>query len=196
LQILTTLARGPLAETLKLVSDKQSDQGQAYSTLKSLFDQTTRIYSNHHSFLSANELGMTEAGHRSTLRTTNLATFLASVFGLSDVGFYELNDHFMSIFGRDGVPLEPEICTLYLELKTQMYLAARDSEESKADLLDYIFPTNLSETLLQRHRDTTLTPGEIAFLNEMQSRREYLHRQTVVEASFGKYDHPRINFLC
>lgn len=175
------MAQGPYSETIKIITQPESELGQAYATLKSLFDQTKRIYSQQKPFLSADELSISEPAHRATIRTTNLATFVSSVFGGQDVGFYELNDHFIETFVPDGeeVPKEPGI--LYLNLKTQMYLSAISQEEqelAKEEVLDDLFPPDLEEKLLARHTGMALTSNEMEFLEEVKIRRDYLQNAT------------------
>lgn len=174
---MSTLAQGPYSETIKIITQPDSELGQAYATLKSLFDQTKKIYSQQKPFLSADELNIREPEHRATIRTTNLATFVSSVFGGQDVGFYELNDHFIETFVPDGGELQKEPGSLYINLKTQMYLSAVSQEEqerSKEETLDDLFPASLADTLRARHPGTDLTPSEVDFVNEANARREYL----------------------
>ncbi|ELR02040.1 hypothetical protein GMDG_05202 [Pseudogymnoascus destructans 20631-21] len=180
-QILSTLAQGPYSETIKIVTQPESELGQAYATLKSLFDQTKKIYSQQKPFLSADELNIREPEHRGTIRTTNLATFVSSVVGGQDVGFYELNDHFIETFVADGAELQTEPGLLYLNLKTQMYLSAVSQEEqerTKDEVLDDLFPVSLGDTLRARHPGSDLTQSEIEFVKEANARREYLQNDS------------------
>ncbi|KFY42069.1 hypothetical protein V494_02611, partial [Pseudogymnoascus sp. VKM F-4513 (FW-928)] len=180
-QILSTLAQGPYSETIKIVTQPESELGQAYATLKSLFDQTKKIYSQQKPFLSADELNIREPEHRGTIRTTNLATFVSSVVGGQDVGFYELNDHFIETFVADGAELQKEPGMLYLNLKTQMYLSAVSQEEqerTKDEVLDDLFPVSLGDTLRARHPGSDLTQSEVEFVKEANARREYLQNDS------------------
>lgn len=118
-----------------------------------------------------------EPEHRATIRTTNLATFVSSVFCGHDVGFIELNDHFIKTFTLDGAPLEKEPGELYLNLKTQMYLSAVSQEEqerTREDILEDFFPNGIEELLEDRHPDTTLTETEMEFIKSFNTRRDYL----------------------
>jgi hypothetical protein len=176
-QILSTLAQGPYSETIRIITEPESELGQAYATLKSLFDQTKKIYSQQAPFLSADELNIREPEHRATIRTTNLATFVSSVFGGQDVGFYELNDHFIETFTPDGAPLERDPGELYLNLKTQMYLSAVSQEEqerTKEDILEDLFPVGIDELLAGRHLESPLSQNELDFIDSSKHRREYL----------------------
>lgn len=174
------MAQGPYSETIKIITQPESELGQAYATLKSLFDQTKKIYSQQNPFLSADELGISEPEHRATIQTTNLATFVSSVFGGQDVGFYELNDHFIETFVPDKEELQKEPGTLFVNLKTQMYLSAISQEEqemSREEILDDLFPAGLEDMLLARHPGTALTLDEVEFLKEAKERRESLHNE-------------------
>lgn len=179
-QILSTLAQGPYSETIRIVTEPESDFGQAYATLKMLFDETKKIYSRQAPFLSADDLNIQEPEHRATIRTTNLATFVSSVFGGQDVGFYELNDHFIETFTPNGEPLRKVPGELFLNLKTQMYLSAVSQEEqerTKEDILEDLFPLNLEDVLAGRHLEIPLAQSELKFVESSKARREYLMNQ-------------------
>ena len=180
-QILSTLAQGPYSETIRIVTEPESDFGQAYATLKRLFDETKKIYSRQEPFLSADELNILEPEHRATIRTTNLATFVASVFGGQDVGFYGLNDHFIDTFTPEGESLKRVPSELFLNLKTQMYLSAVSQEEqerTKEDLLEDIFPLDLEGVLAVRHPETPLSRSELTCIESSNTRRQYLMNQS------------------
>ncbi len=143
-----------------------SELGQAYQTLKSLFEQTKKIYTQKAPFLSTNELNIRDPGHRETIRITNLATFASGVFE-GNVGFYELSDNFVPSFAANGCPLGQEPCELYLNLKTQMYLSAvstDEQEQTKEELLDLFFQENLGDVLQLRHPDQPLSEAEFWFV--------------------------------
>ncbi|KAH8803279.1 telomere repeat binding factor-domain-containing protein [Xylogone sp. PMI_703] len=176
-QILSTLAQGPYEDTIRVVTEPSSELGQAYATLRSLFEQTKKIYSQKNSFLSADELNIRETEHRATIRTTNLATFMSGIFGGQDVGFYELNDQFIDSFTPEGAAFEKEPGQLYLNFKTQMYLSAvsqEEQEKSKEEVLDELFPTNMDQILLARHPEVQLSQSELDFIQNAKSRRDYL----------------------
>lgn len=176
-QILSTLAQGPYSETIKIITEPESELGQAYATLKSLFDQTKKIYSQQTAFLSADELNIRDDEHRATIRTTNLATFVSSVFGGQDVGFYELNDHFVKIFARERQSLSKEAGQIFLNLKTQMYISVASQEEqerAKEDILEDLFPASPEDLLMGRHPDTALSTTEREFVEAAKERRQYL----------------------
>ena len=190
------MAQGPYAETIRIVTEPDSELGQAYTTLKSLFDQTKKIYSQQAPFLSADELNIREPEHRATIRTTNLATFVSSVFGGQDVGFYELNDHFIETFTPDGVPLAREPGQLFLNLKTQMYLSAvsqDEQERTKEDILEDLFPVNFEDLLVGRHINTELSESERELVRASQERRESLmsERHDVESIRKSKFSNSR-----
>jgi hypothetical protein len=175
-QLLSSLAHGTHTETIDIVQTEDSDRGQAYTILKSLFDMAKKIYSQHASFLSSDDLNIREAKHRETIRTTNLATFVASVFS-GEVGFYELHDHFIETFTPDGEPLNKEPGELYLSLKTQMFFSAllsEDADRTKDELLEDLFPEGIEDLLDERSLETHLSKTELDFVEKCRARREYL----------------------
>jgi hypothetical protein len=180
-QLLTTLARGPYGDTINIVTQPDSEPGQAYATLKALFDQTKRMYSPE-PFLSADAQGLRELDQRATVRKANLATFVSSVFGSQDVGFYHLNEHFLETFVPENGKLLKAQGALYLDLKTQAYISALSTgERGKEDILADLFPPGMETFLLQRRGGTMLTPSETDFVNRARSRRDHLF----VEAGDG-----------
>jgi len=182
-QILATLAQGPYCETIQIVTDPESELGQAYAVLKSLFDDTKKIYSQpgHGHFLSADDIGINEASHRATIRTTNVATFAANVFGGHDIGFYVLNDHFIDIFTPEGEVIGTEAGRLYINLKTQMYLSTLQQEEqdrTKEEVLEDLFShDHVTQVLEARRGSKPISRAEMDFLEGCRKRQEYLLRE-------------------
>ncbi|KAI9744855.1 MAG: TTAGGG repeat binding factor [Claussenomyces sp. TS43310] len=178
-QLLATLTKGPHVETVKIITEPNSDLGQTYSTLKSLFDQTKKMYPSQTSFLSADQLNIREAEHRTTIRLANVATFVSSVFAGQE-GFYEWNTHFLETFLADGAELTKVPGQLYLNLKTQMYFSAVSQEEqdnTRDEVLDEIFPHDLDDILRARHPGTELSQSELEFVNDLNTRREFLRNE-------------------
>jgi len=100
-----------------------------YSALLNLFDATKKqLYSDgeYQAFLDADTLGFKEIQERKVIRKANLATFISSVFGSVDVGFFHLNEGFLITMAPDGGRLLKDMARLFLDLKTQVsapYLA-------------------------------------------------------------------------
>jgi len=170
-----TLGKGPYTETLNIVTQPDSDQGRAYNIIKALFDQTKKAYTTE-AFLSADELKFEASDQRSTIRKVNLATFVSSVFGSQEVGFFHLNEHFLDTFVPDGGRLLKSQGSLYLDLKTQAYISAMSTNErSKDEILEDLFPANMGEVLLSRRGGgKQLTPSEQDFVNRLAHRRNHL----------------------
>ncbi|KAL8714342.1 MAG: hypothetical protein Q9220_001675 [cf. Caloplaca sp. 1 TL-2023] len=178
-QILTTFANSSFQELLTLTSDVNSEPGAAYSTLKSLFGHTKKVYSIGDPFLSSQELGLVESGQVETIRKANLATFVSSVFGSQDVGFYHLNEFFLDTFVADGARLLKNQAGLYLDLKTQAYISAiTNGERSREDILYDLFPPDLEQRLLSRRSGAKqLAPGEFDFIQRANNRKKALREE-------------------
>lgn len=178
--ILGAFTQNSFEEAVNIQVQQESELGQAFEAQKSLFDQTKKIYSRNKAFLSADELNIVEPEHRSKIRMANLATFVASVFGSQEVGFYELNDNFVDIFTPEAEPLTKDPAALFLNLKVQMFITALSEEEqekTKEDHLEELFPANLDQTLSARHPEKPLHADELEFIREMQSMQEYLRAE-------------------
>lgn len=181
-QILNVLAKSTYREIVSIIEDPESEAGQAYTTLKSLFDHTKKVYSIREPFLSAQELGLSDPVHLETIRRANLATFVSSVFGGQDVGFYHLNEHFLDTFVGTGGRLLKSQAQLFLDLKTQAFISARSyGQRPKEELLDDIFPADMEERLLARKGSPNfgsrlLAPSETDFLQRARNRSQALLR--------------------
>lgn len=188
IQILSTLAQGQ--QTIRIIKQPDSELGQAYSTLRSLFDASKKIYSTDEAFLSADDLNMKLPAQRTTIRITNLATFLSSIFGGGSVGFYALNDNFIDAFTSEDEPLHKEQGDLYLSLKTQIFMSATaqplktnkgpqeyvspSGTSTKQELLEYLFPHDIDELLRGRHPEHPPTSSEVDFVKTSCARRDDL----------------------
>lgn len=92
-----------------------------YLALLHLFDATKKqLYSEDQAFLDPDILGFKEMQERKVIRKCNLATFISSVFGSVDVGFFHLNEGFLMTMAPDGGRLLKDMARLFLDLKTQV----------------------------------------------------------------------------
>ncbi|KAM5476196.1 TTAGGG repeat binding factor [Microsporum audouinii] len=175
-QILCFVARTSFQDLTTLVSDPQSENAQSYSTLRSLFDHTKKVYTTTQPFLSASNLGFTDPSQVEIIRKANLASFVFSLFGTQEIGFSELHDNFLDIFVPEGGRLLKSQAALFLELKTQTFIASMNNPaRPKADILYELFPDNLGLKLLARRPGTRHpAPSETDFVKRAWSRRDIL----------------------
>lgn len=175
------------------MSEPDSENGQAYATMRSLFDHTKRVYSTKTAFLSATELDLTEPSQVDIIRKANLASFVSSIFGTQDISFAELNDHFLDVFVSEGSRLLKVQGALFLELKTQAFIASMNSRErTRTELLYDLFPEDLEQRLLAKRPGTRqLAPSEADFVKRARSRRDILlgeiNNEEAVKALPEKY---------
>ncbi|EAW13019.1 putative MYB DNA binding protein (Tbf1) [Aspergillus clavatus NRRL 1] len=175
-QILSLLAKSTYQDITSFVSEPESENGQAYATMRSLFDHTKKVYSSKQSFLSPTELNLTEPAQVDIIRKANLASFVSSIFGTQEIGFAELNDHFLDVFVPEGGRLLKVQGALFLELKTQAFIASmNNTERTRTELLYDLFPDDLEQRLLDRRPGTRqLAPSEADFVKRAGSRRDIL----------------------
>ncbi|KAA8652495.1 hypothetical protein EYZ11_005219 [Aspergillus tanneri] len=175
-QILSLLAKSTYQDITSFVSEPESENGQAYATMRSLFDHTKKVYSTKKSFLSAIELDLTESSQVDIIRKANLASFVSSIFGTQEIGFSELNDNFLDVFVPEGGRLLKVQGALFLELKTQAFIASMNTtERSRTEMLYDLFPDDLEQRLLDRRSGTRqLAPSETDFVKRAGSRRDIL----------------------
>jgi hypothetical protein len=129
-----------------------------------------------HSFLQTSDLEITESSQVDIIRKANLASFVSSIFGSQEIGFSELNEHFLDVFVPEGGRLLKVQGALYLELKTQAFIAAMNSKtRTRTQLLCELFPDDMEQRLLGRRPGTKqLAPSETDFVNRLSSRRDIL----------------------
>jgi hypothetical protein len=105
-----------------------------------------------------------------------MAAFVSSIFGSQEIGFAELNDQFLDVFVPEGGRLLKVQGALYLELKTQAFIAAMHNKTTtRTQLLYNLFPDDMEQRLLARRPGTRqLAPSETDFVNRLTSRRDIL----------------------
>ena len=170
------LAKSSYQDITAFVSEPDSENGQAYATMRSLFDHTKKVYSTKKSFLSASELGLTEHHQIDVIRKANIASFVSSIFGTQEIGFSELNDNFIEVFVPEGARLLKVQGALFLELKTQAFIQAmNNTDRTRTETLFDLFPDTLEQEVLSRRPGSKqLAPSEVDFLNRARSRREII----------------------
>lgn len=126
--------------------------------------------------MSATELELTEPSQVDIIRKANLASFVSSIFGTQEIGFSELNDNFLDVFVPEGGRLLKVQGALFLELKTQAFIASMNNEErSRTEILFELFPDDLEQRLLDRRPGTRQpAPSETDFVKRAGSRRDIL----------------------
>ncbi|KAK7208082.1 telomere repeat binding factor-domain-containing protein [Myxozyma melibiosi] len=195
-QILATLGRGAYESAYTVVTQPESDQGQAFRTLNSLFEQTKRLYTTDF-FLSATALGLSKSPrYCSTIRKANLATFVTAVYGICPAGFFHLDKYFIDSFVPENSRLLKVQGALYLDLKTQSFISGLGQKErTREQLLDDLFPDELERIFLDRRPGAgkVLSAGELDFIARCKSRKEILANPADDEALSEKY--PWTNFV-
>ncbi|KAL8850381.1 MAG: hypothetical protein Q9221_004701 [Calogaya cf. arnoldii] len=169
-QVLGTFAKSSYSELLLITSDDDSEPSQAYSTLMSLFDHTKK------------------REQVEIIRKANLATFVSSVFGSRDVGFYDLDEFFLETFLAEGARLLKIQAGLFLDLKTQAYISAiAHRDRSREDILQDLFPDNIEQRLLDRRAGAKqLGPGEVDFIQRSKNRKETLLEESMTEDAIAR----------
>ena len=137
-----------------------------------MFDHTKKVYSSKDAFLSASELGFSAPSQVDIIRKANVASFVTSVLGSKEIGFSELNDHFLEVFVPEGSRLLKVQAALFLELKTQAFISSMNStERTRTEVLHDLFPDDIDQRLLDRRpASRQLAPSETDFVKRARSR--------------------------
>jgi hypothetical protein len=154
-----------------------SANGQAFANLESMFEQAAGQFPHEHSntFIDVEQMQTISTSALSAIRRANLATFTTSVFRGRDIPFMELNAAFLDIFMPTGTDLLKTEASLFLEFKTQAYMAIAMSHNYSRETLDRLFPRDLQLTILRRRAEPPhLAPSEQDFISRLNTRRQYL----------------------
>jgi protein TBF1 len=175
-QLIQTIAKASFPQIQDMMRGNETEESQAYVTLKNLFDQTRKVYSRETPFIDAIAIQMFQPNQQEVIRKANIATFISSILGAHDVSFFHLNEFFMETFVPLGHRLLKWQGAIYLELKTQTYISAlMNSDGSPEAMLDELFPADLDAQILTRHPDApSLSPSEQDFIDRSRARKSYL----------------------
>lgn len=175
-QLIQTIAKASFSEIHDMMRGTDSEESQAYTTLKNLFDQTRKVYSRETAFIDAIAIQMFQPSQQEIIRKANIATFVSSILGAHDVSFFHLNEFFLDTFVPLGHRLLKWQGAIYLELKTQTYISALiNSDTNPEAMLDELFPADQDAHILTRHPDApSLSPSEQDFVDRSRSRKSYL----------------------
>ncbi|KAK0942312.1 TTAGGG repeat binding factor [Friedmanniomyces endolithicus] len=187
-QLIHTIAKASYHQIQDLMRGNETEEGQAYITLKNLFDQTRKVYSRETPFIDAIAIQMFQPSQQELIRKANIATFVSSILGAHDVSFFHLNEYFMETFVPSGHRLLKWQGAIFLELKTQTYISAiMNSDGSPEAMLDELFPSDLDALILTRHPDApSLSPSEQDFIDRCRLRRSYLLPEPMTEYAVQK----------
>ncbi|KAF2772704.1 hypothetical protein EJ03DRAFT_324252 [Teratosphaeria nubilosa] len=185
-QLLHTIAKASYGQIQDMMRGNETEDSQAYITLKNLFDQTRKVYSRETPFIDAIAIQMFQPAQQEVIRKANIATFVSSILGAHDVSFYHLNEFFMETFVPLGHRLLKWQGAMYLELKTQTYISAlMNSDGSPEAMLDELFPNDMDAQILTRHPDApSLSPSEQDFIDRSRARKSYLLAEPTTDEGF------------
>ncbi|CAD0113641.1 unnamed protein product [Aureobasidium uvarum] len=182
--IILNLAKGSLNDILLLTAGRDHEGSQAYFTRRTLFDQTRKVYAKNAVFIDMHTLPAFTASQQEVVRKANRAIFISSILEGHDISFFDLDSRFIDTFVCPGQRLLKWQGTIFLELKTQAYIAAIMNNDGPSEsLLDELFPNDLADQLLSRHPDApNLAPSEQDFLDRARARKQYLFDEPSYDA--------------
>jgi hypothetical protein len=173
-----------LNDILLLTAGRDHEGSQAYFTRRTLFDQTRKVYAKSAVFIDMHTLPAFTASQLEVVRKANRAIFISSILEGHDISFFDLDCRFLDTFICPGQRLLKWQGTVFLELKTQAYIAALMNNDGPSEaLLDELFPNDLADQLLSRHPDApNLAPSEQDFLDRARARKQYLFDEPSYDA--------------
>lgn len=167
-----------------LTAGRDYEESQAYFTRRTLFDQTRKVFTRTSAFIDTPSSPMFTPSKQEVIRITNKATFISSILEGHDISFFDLDQRFLETFIPTGQRLLKWQGTIFLELKTQAYIAAlMNGDASPEMLLNDLFSDGLADKIIARHPDApNLAPSEQDFLDRARSRRQYLSSEPPYQA--------------
>lgn len=120
-----------------------------------------KLFIDAPTFLSADDLDIKEPGDRETIQMANLASMCASFYGPGGPTMATAHDNFLKIMIPETGIITQEIAALYLDQKTQSFLAyanvMEDKEATRNSLMEKFFPGDLEDKLTGYWKESNLT---------------------------------------
>jgi len=179
------LAKGSLPDILLLTAGRNYEESQAYFTRRTLFDQTRKVFTRTSVFIDLHTSShLFTASQQEVIRKANRATFISSILEGHDISFYDLDSRFLDTFIPNGHRLLNWQGLVFLELKTQAYIAALMNSDGPAELLlNELFPNDLDQRMMARHPEAlNMIPSELDFLERARERKHRLLAEPPYEA--------------
>lgn len=151
-----------------------------YSLLRQSFMAVLKLFTEVTAFLSADDLDVHDPGDRETIQMANLASMCASFYGPGGPTMATAHDNFLKIMIPENGMITEDISDLYLDQKTQSFLAyanvMEDKESTRNSLMDKFFPSDLEAKLKEYWKDSNLnlTKSAEEFVQPYTDRRNLL----------------------
>lgn len=137
-----------------------------------------KLFADATMFLSADDLDIHDPGDRETIQMANLASMCASFYGPGGPTMATAHDNFLKIMIPENGIITEDISALYLDQKTQSFLAyanvMEDKESTRNSLMDKFFPMDLEEKLKGYWRESNLALSADEFVKPFTDRRNLL----------------------
>ncbi|KAL2274327.1 hypothetical protein FJTKL_03312 [Diaporthe vaccinii] len=182
-QILLALFQQPSEVTDKIIRDARTEGGKVYVALRATFMATLKLFTDSTAFLNADDLDIHDPGDRETIQMANLANMCASFYGPGGPTMATAHDYFLNIMIPENGMITEDISALYLDQKTQSFLAyanvMEDKESTRNSLMDKFFPKELEGKLRAYYRESDLN---ISGINEDDFVRPFTERRNLLKA--------------
>lgn len=154
------LFQQPSEVTDKIIRDSRTEGGKVYVALRGTFMASLKLFTDSTAFLNADDLDIHDPGDRETIQMANLANMCASFYGPGGPTMATAHDYFLKIMIPENGMITEEISSLYLDQKTQSFLAyanvMEDKESTRNSLMDKFFPLDLENKLRAYWRESNL----------------------------------------
>lgn len=180
MQILLALFQQPSEVTDRQIRDVRTEGGKVYSSLRQTFMAVLKLFTEVTAFLSADDLDVHDPGDRETIQMANLASMCASFYGPGGPTMATAHDNFLKIMIPENGMITEDISDLYLDQKTQSFLAyanvMEDKESTRNSLMEKFFPLDLEAKLREYWKDSNLnlTKSAEEFVQPYTDRRNLL----------------------
>ena len=174
--VLHKIAKASASDIIAMITRPASTIYQEFDNTIVEFVKLRWLYSRRQILLDASELGFLLSDHGIAIRRANLASYLSAFLGRQDLGLHDLDEHFLSIL-VSGADMTKDTQNVFLDLKSQAFIAGLEASEAAEDLLEELFGNRFHKQL------DTLSNGESVHLSEAtkfitrcERRRMYLRK--------------------
>ena len=174
--VLHKIAKAGASDIMAMRTEPDSTVYQEFDYARAEFVKLRWLFSKRQVLLNALEMGLLLPEYEIAIKRANLASYLSAFFGKQDLGFQDLNKHFLSILVADG-DLTKDTQSMLLDLKSQAFLAGIQGGDGEEDMLEELFGKFFHEQLREAGRgDPAQIPGTTEFIARCERRRAYLKK--------------------
>lgn len=163
-------------DATRLGSNPDLEIDKAYQHVCQVFEESKKLFHTQGPFIHGKDLELNGGAERHVLQLANVASLTSSVFTANNIEFHDLDKYFIEVLKPDAQPISSKLGQLYINLKTQIYLAIMSQENpdtAKDDILGDLFPNNFHVSLSDQN-DVIMTEDRTELVRTAYERHNLL----------------------